>query len=104
MAVIKLLFIFLRELLLSNLAVLKVVLNPKLDIRPGIFALETQLTAEWEVTLLANLITLTPGTLVVDISPDNKTLYIHAMDIEDVDVAAEDIRCSFEKAIMEVSR
>jgi len=103
-SIIKLMLIFLRELVLSNWAVLKVVLRPKLDMKPGIFALETKLTSEWEITLLANLITLTPGTLVVDVSPDNKILYIHAMDIEDADEAIEDIRGSFEKAIMEVSR
>lgn len=103
-AILKLLIIFLKELLLSNLAVLKVVFQPKLNIQPGIFALETKLEKDWEITLLANLITLTPGTLVVDVSEDNKTLYVHAMDIGDVDEAIESIRGSFEKAIMEVSR
>lgn len=103
-ALIKLIFIFLKELILSNIAVLKVVLRPKLTIAPGIFSLETNLTKEWEVALLSNLITLTPGTLVVKVSPNNKTLYIHAMDIDDVGEAAESIRNSFEKAIMEVSR
>lgn len=103
-SVIKLLFIFLRELILSNIAVLKVILKPKLDIRPGIFALPTELKKDWEITVLANLITLTPGTFVVDISPDNKILYIHAMDIDDVDDSIQSIKNSFEKAIMEVSR
>ena len=103
-AVIKLIGIFNYELLMSNLAVLKVVLKPKLDMKPGIFALETELKRPWEITLLANLITLTPGTLVVDVSADNKTLYIHSMNIGDVkeDIAA--IKNTFEKSIMEVSR
>lgn len=104
LAVVSLIYIFLRELILSNIAVLKVILKPKLDMKPGIFALETQLTMDWEITILANLITLTPGTLVVDVSPDNKTLYIHAMDIGDVDEAIQDIKGTFEKAIMEVSK
>ncbi|TKC15473.1 Na+/H+ antiporter subunit E [Robertmurraya kyonggiensis] len=103
-AVIKLLFIFLRELVLSNISVLKVVLKPKLDMRPGIFAYETILKKDWEITVLSNLITLTPGTLVVDVSDDNKTLYIHAMDIADVDEAITSIKESFEKAILEVSK
>jgi multicomponent Na+:H+ antiporter subunit E len=103
-AVIRLFFIFIKELLLSNIAVLKVILKPKLDIRPGIFALETELTNDWEITVLANLITLTPGTLVVDVSPDNKILYIHAMDIGDAEEAINSIKNTFEKAIMEVSR
>lgn len=104
-AVIWLTILFLKELVLANLAVLKVVLKPNLDdIKPGIFAFETELEAEWEITLLSSLITLTPGTLVVDVSDDNKVLYIHSMDIENVDEAIESIKLSFEKAISEVSR
>jgi multicomponent Na+:H+ antiporter subunit E len=72
--------------------------------QPAIFALETDLEKDWEITLLSNLITLTPGTLVIEVSEDNKTLYIHAMDIDDVEQAKLDIKNSFEKAIKEVSR
>jgi multicomponent Na+:H+ antiporter subunit E len=103
-AVISLILLFLKELILSNISVLKTLLRPKLDIKPGIFALPTDLKKDWEITLLANLITLTPGTLVVDISYDNKILYIHTLDIPDVDEAIDDIKNTFEKAIMEVSR
>ncbi|WP_163098831.1 Na+/H+ antiporter subunit E [Peribacillus alkalitolerans] len=103
-AVIILILIFIKELILSNFSVLKVILKPKLDIKPGIFALPTVLTQDWEITILANLITLTPGTLVVDVSYDNKILYIHAMDIQDVQDSIQSIKTSFEKAILEVSR
>ena len=89
-AIIRLLYIFLVELVKSNLSVLKVILSPKLNLRPGIFALETELEKEWEITILSNLITLTPGTLVLEVSEDNKTLYIHAMDIDDVEQAKLD--------------
>jgi multicomponent Na+:H+ antiporter subunit E len=103
-AVVSLLFLFIKELIMANISVLKVVLKPKLDFQPGIFALPTELKTDWEITLLANLITLTPGTLVVDVSFDNKILYIHAIDIADVDESIDEIKNSFEKAIMEVSR
>nr|WP_263326173.1 Na+/H+ antiporter subunit E [Neobacillus sp. Marseille-Q6967] len=103
-AVASLLLLFLKELVLSNISVLKLVLKPKLDMRPGIFALETELTKDWEITILANLITLTPGTLVVDVSLDSKILYIHAVDIQEKHEAIESIKNTFEKAIMEVSR
>jgi multicomponent Na+:H+ antiporter subunit E len=104
LAVMRLFLIFIRELILSNISVLKVILKPKLDIRPGIFALSTELQKDWEITILANLITLTPGTLVIDVSSDNKVLYIHAMDIADAQEAINSIKNTFEKAIMEVSR
>lgn len=103
-AVTYLFLLFLKELLKANIDVLRHVIKPKLDMRPGIFAYETALKTDWEVTLLSNLITLTPGTLVMEVSEDNKTLYIHALDIADVKEAVDSIRNSFEKAIMEVSR
>jgi multicomponent Na+:H+ antiporter subunit E len=103
-AVLNLIYIFSLELILSNISVLKAVLRPKLNIKPGIFAFPTELKEDWEITMLANLITLTPGTLVVDLSPDNRILYVHAMDITDADEAIQSIKNTFEKAIMEVSR
>lgn len=103
-AVIKLLLIFIKELILANIAVLKVVLKPKLDMKPGIFAFPTELKKDWEITVLANLITLTPGTLTISVSDDNKILYVHAMDMGEVQDEIESIKNSFEKAIMEVSR
>lgn len=103
-AVINLLLIFIKELILANIAVLKVVLKPKLDMQPGIFALPTELKKDWEITILANLITLTPGTLVIDVSMDNQILYVHAMDIQDAEDVISSIKNTFEKAIMEVSR
>ena len=103
-AVIKLILIFIRELILSNISVLKLVLAPKLNMQPGIFAYKTELKSNWEITILSSLITLTPGTLVIDVSDDNQTLYIHAIDVPDAEDTIQSIKDSFEKAIMEVSR
>ncbi|WP_102345514.1 Na+/H+ antiporter subunit E [Bacillus sp. Marseille-P3661] len=103
-AAVSLLLLFIKELVLSNIAVVKVVLSPKLTMQPGIFALPIQVKKDWEIVLLANLITLTPGTLVLSVSDDNKLLYVHALDIPDVEEAITSIKESFEKAIMEVSR
>jgi multicomponent Na+:H+ antiporter subunit E len=101
---IKLILIFIKELILSNIAIVKIVLKPKLDMRPAIFAMDTALTKDWQITLLSSLITLTPGTLVIDVSDDNKTLFIHAMNIGEVEDEINSIKNSFEKAILEVSR
>lgn len=101
---LKLLMLFLKELALSGFAVARRIVAPKLDIRPGIFAYKTELKSDWEVTTLACLICLTPGTLTLDVSEDNRTLYIHALDIGDADTLSEQIRGTFEKAIVEVSR
>lgn len=103
-AVIKLCVLFMKELILANVAVLKVVLQPKLTMAPAFFKYETSLTEEWEITLLSSLITLTPGTVVVHVSDDSKFLYIHAIDVGDVEDTIDSIKNSFEKAILEVSR
>ncbi len=103
-AAFKLALLFFKELTLSNISVLQVVLRPKMDIQPMIFALPTDLEHDWEITLLSSLITLTPGTIVLNVSDDQKTLYIHAIDVDDVDDAIDSIKNSFEKAIKEVSR
>ena len=101
-AIIKLILIFIKELFLSTIQVVSQVLRPRLDIRPGIFAMDIDLKDDWEVTLLSCLITLTPGTLVVDVSPDSKTLYIHSLDLEDVNEEKQQIENSFIKAMQEV--
>ena len=103
-AALKLALLFFKELTLSNISVLQVVLRPKMDIQPMIFALPTDLEHDWEITLLSSLITLTPGTIVLNVSDDQRTLYIHAIDVDDVDDAIDSIKNSFEKAIKEVSR
>lgn len=103
-AAIKLTLLFFKELTLSNISVLMLVIRPKLNLQPMIFALPTELEHDWEITLLSSLITLTPGTIVLHVSDDQRTLYIHAIDVDDVDEAIDSIKNSFEKAIMEVGR
>ncbi|WNB93443.1 Na+/H+ antiporter subunit E [Bacillus sp. NEB1478] len=103
-AILFLIFLFLKELILANLEVLKWVYKPKLDFQPGIIALPIDVKKNWEITLLANLITLTPGTLSVDVSRDQRFIYIHAIDLPDVNDTIVGIKNTFEKAIREVTR
>lgn len=101
---LKLIIIFIRELISSNIEIVKLVYQRKPNFEPGIFALPTELKSAWEITLLTNLITLTPGTLSVAISEDNSTIYIHAMHIEEVNEEIVSIKNTFEQAILEVTR
>lgn len=103
-AVVYLAALFMKEMILSTVSVLKLLLRPKLDFQPGIFALPTVLKSDLEISLLASLITLTPGTVTIDVSGDKRILYIHAMDLPDVEEAIVQIQNTFEKAIMEVTR
>lgn len=93
--------LFLYELFMSAYKVAKLVLSPKMDLKPGIFAYPLKLETDFQITLLANLITLTPGTLSVDVSDDERTLYVHAIDCSDPDGTRRDIAEGFERKILE---
>ncbi|MGI6469391.1 MAG: Na+/H+ antiporter subunit E [Syntrophomonadaceae bacterium] len=102
--VLKLFLIFIAELFASSIVVIGKILQPRITIKPGILALNTSLEGEVEVTLLALLITLTPGSVVIEISPDNKVLYVHAMDIPELSDGVRQSQIRFEKAIKRVTR
>lgn len=99
--ILSLLLLFLYELMMSALKVARLVLSPRMELKPGIFAYPLRLEEDFQITLLANLITLTPGTLSVDVSDDRRTLYVHAIDCSDPDGARRDIAGGFERKIME---
>ncbi|MNE50148.1 Na(+)/H(+) antiporter subunit E [compost metagenome] len=103
-AILKLAALLLRELVVSSYVVVKAVLRPNLNIRPAILMYTTELKADWEVAVLITLLCLTPGSVVLEVSKDNRTLYIHAMDIKDAEQFRDNIRNTFERAILEVSR
>lgn len=100
----KLILIFIRELISSNISIVKLVYKRHPAYEPGIFELPIELKSDWEITLLANLISLTPGTLSMAVADDQSKIYVHAMDINEVEAAIKDIKNTFEKAIMEVTR
>lgn len=97
---------FLWELLAANLRVAVDILTPPHQMRPGIIAIPLDVETDAEITLLTNLITLTPGTLSLDLSADRRVLYIHTMyiDRDDIDAARERIKSGFERRVLEVLR
>lgn len=103
-AVVKLLAVFIYELIVSGIFVLRHVLRPKVKITPGIFRLDVDLEGDVEVTLLSLLITLTPGSVVMEVTEDGKALYIHALDLPESKIAIMKSQKVFEKAIKEVTR
>ena len=88
---------FLAELVRSNLHIARVVLTPSLPISPAIVKVRTRLKSPMGRLLLANSITLTPGTLTVEL--DGEWLYIHWVTAEatDIDAATAQIVAGFEK-------
>ena len=102
--VLSLAALFVYELVLSAWRVALLVISPRIDIKPGILAYPLRVDRDAEITLLANLITLTPGTLSVDVSEDRRYLYVHAIDCSDPGGTRRDIAEGFERRIMEAFR
>lgn len=101
---ISLLLLFVVELWKSATTVVGQVMRPVMRIEPGIVAVPLTVDRDFEITLLANLITLTPGTLTVDVSTDRSTLYVHALNVGDTAQFIESIKQGFERKILETFR
>lgn len=101
---IALMLFFLRELVLSSVRVAIDVLRPTFTMRPAILQVPLEVNEDVQITLLANLISLTPGTLSVDVSDDRSNLYVHAMYGDDPEAEVRRIKRDFERRIQEVFR
>lgn len=102
--VLSLAWLFMQELAVSAVRVGLLVLRPRLHLRPAMIAFPLTATRDVEITLLANLVTLTPGTLSVDVSADRKYLLIHAIDVQDREDLIRSIRDGLERRVMEACR
>jgi multicomponent Na+:H+ antiporter subunit E len=93
----------LKEIVVANINVTRAVLLTPLDkLRPGIVGVPLDLKSDVEITMLANLITLTPGTLSLDVSDDRRTLYVHAIEVSGAAEFRSATKEGFERAVREV--
>ncbi len=95
---------FAMEFIKANLRVAYDIVTPTYHMRPAIVAIPLEAKTDEEITSLANLISLTPGTLSLDVSTDRKVLYIYTMFIRDRDSFVREIKEGLEKRILEVLR
>ncbi|HOI09211.1 MAG TPA: Na+/H+ antiporter subunit E [Myxococcota bacterium] len=95
---------FVVELVHSSFRVAHDVLTPRIHARPGIVAVPLDARTDAEITLLAGLISLTPGSLALDVSADRRTLFVHVMFMEDPDAARDEIKRGMERRLLEVMR
>lgn len=101
---IALVFFFLKELVRANFIVAYEVATPRYNMKPGIVAVPLDAETDFEILLLTNLISLTPGTFCIDVSKDRKTLYVHEMYVKDKQTYIQSIKNGFEKRILEITR
>ena len=97
---------YLKEVVAASLWVAYEVVTPSERVKPGIIAFPLRAKSDLEIALLANLITLTPGTLTIDVSEDRKTLYVHDIHIKEFDVEKRKKlwRDGLERRILELTR
>jgi multicomponent Na+:H+ antiporter subunit E len=88
----------------ASLRVTVEILTPRETMRPAIIAVPLEASTETEILLLSSLITLTPGSLTLDVSADRKFLYVHDMYADDPERAKAEIKDGLERRLLEVMR
>jgi multicomponent Na+:H+ antiporter subunit E len=86
---------FIWEVVKSNVVVARIVLSPLAPLRPAFLRIEIEGLTDGQIALLANTVSLTPGTLSVDVSPDRRGLYVHFANVSDADAVKRNIRDEF---------
>lgn len=93
---------FTVELVKANMKVAYDVITPTDYSKPGIIAIPLDVKTDLEISLLAAVITLTPGTLTLDVSPDKKYIFVHYMFIDDPELEKRVVKEGFERKIIEL--
>lgn len=102
--IISFIFYFLYEMIKANVQVAYDVMTPKYFMRPGIVRYPMNAQTDMEINLLSMVISLTPGTLILDISEDRKTIYIHVMYLQDPEKFIKDTKTGLERRLLEALR
>jgi multicomponent Na+:H+ antiporter subunit E len=95
---------YLIELVKANLRVAYDVLTPTHHMEPAIVAVPLEARTDAEISLLANLITMTPGTLSIDVSDDHSVLYVHGMFVGEPAAFVASIKNELERRVIELLR
>ncbi len=99
---IRLFLVMLWDIVVANVAVARIILNPTRMPQPRFMRLPLDLQNESAIAILASLITLTPGTVSADLSPDHRYLLIHGLNIADERAAIAYIKARYEAPLKEV--
>jgi multicomponent Na+:H+ antiporter subunit E len=102
--IISFFFFFLYELIKANVQVAYDVITPKYFFKPGIVRYPVNTTTDFEINILATFISLTPGTLIIDISDDKKAIYIHVMYLKDEEQFIRTLKTGVERKLLEILR
>lgn len=92
------------EIFTASLTIARLVIQPRLRLRPAIVAVPLDAQTDLEITAVSNFLTLSPGSLALDVSTDRQTLYVHVMDITDAETYKQEFKEGLERRILRVMR
>lgn len=92
------------DIVVANFAVAKIVLGPSDAVRPVFVRVPLDVQPEFAVTMLAAVISLTPGTVTVDVDPEQRFLLVHALSPDDPEALVHEIKIRYEAPIKEIFR
>jgi multicomponent Na+:H+ antiporter subunit E len=96
--------LYILDLIIANIIIAKEILSFNPKIKPGFIKIELDARTDQEILALTNLISMTPGSLTIDISDDKKYLFIHEMYLDDVDKAKQQLKEKLENRILKITR
>jgi multicomponent K+:H+ antiporter subunit E len=99
---LQLLLRVLGDIVLANLEVARLILGPQRRLRPGFVWVPLRIRDPHGITMLACIITMTPGTLSADLSPERDHLLVHALHLTDEDALLATIRERYESPLIEI--
>ncbi len=102
--IIAFIFFYFFEMIKANMQVAYDVITPHYFMKPGIVGLPLDAKTDFEITMLSNMISLTPGTLVVDLSTDRKVMFVHVMYLESREQFIKTTKEGLEKKLLEILR
>jgi multicomponent K+:H+ antiporter subunit E len=98
----RLLVVVIYDIVLANLHVARLVLGPAARLRPAWVMVPLELTSPYAISMLASIITLTPGTVSAALSADRRTLIVHALHVHDSVAVTNRIKSRYEAPLMEI--
>ncbi len=101
-AALRLVALVTYDIVVANIAVARLILGPTARLNPVFVSVPLTLTQPMSISLLASIITMTPGTVSSDLSQDNKILIVHALDCSDPEALIADIQQRYEKPLLEI--
>ena len=94
--------VLLWDITLANLTVARLILGPTTRLRPAFIRLPLDLCNDFAIVVLTNTISLTPGTVSADLSPDRRSLLIHALDVDDPEQMVAHLKRRYEQPLQEI--